>query len=209
MAALAGSLLGFLRFNFNPATIFMGDGGSLFIGYVLAVSAIRTNQKSSAAVSLLVPIVALALPIADTLLAMVRRGLRGRPMFSGDKEHIHHRLLALGLSHREVVLLLYAVAVGLGGLSIAIASYAPRVGLTALVVLATGAILGLWWIGFFRIEATAEIRALRHRKLELRGALKKIGIRLRRAMYTKEVRGAIAGPAVAVPPNGASQRASA
>src|SRR5207302_1454129 len=125
MAALAGSLLGFLRFNFNPATIFMGDGGSLFIGYVLAVSAIRTNQKSSAAVSLLVPIVALALPIGDTLLAMVRRGLRGRPMFSGDREHIHHRLLALGLSHREVVLLLYAVAVSLGGLSIAIASYAP------------------------------------------------------------------------------------
>src|SRR2546426_5942691 len=186
MAALAGSLLGFLRFNFNPATIFMGDGGSLFIGYVLAVSAIRTNQKSTAAVSLLVPIVALALPIGDTLLAMVRRSLRGRPMFSGDKEHIHHRLLALGLSHREVVLLLYAVAVTLGGLSIAIASYAPQVGLTALVVLSTGAILGLWWIGFFRIEATAEIRALRHRNLELRGAIKNIAMRLRRAGAIRE-----------------------
>jgi len=198
MAALAGSLLGFLRFNFNPATIFMGDGGSLFIGYVLAVSAIRTNQKSSAAVSLLVPIVALALPIADTLLAMVRRGLRGRPMFSGDKEHIHHRLLALGLSHREVVLLLYAVAVGLGGLSIAIASYAPRVGLTALVVLATGAILGLWWIGFFRIEATAEIRALRHRNLELRGAIKNIAMRLRRARSIEDVVESIQGLAPAL-----------
>src|SRR5581483_5841664 len=110
MAALAGALVAFLRFNFHPARIFMGDGGSLFIGYVLAVCAIRTNQKSSAAVSLLVPIVALALPIADTLLAMFRRGVRGRPMFSGDKEHIHHRLLALGLSHRQVVLVLYAVA---------------------------------------------------------------------------------------------------
>jgi len=198
MAALAGSLLGFLRFNFNPATIFMGDGGSLFIGYVLAVSAIRTNQKSSAAVSLLVPIVALALPIADTLLAMVRRGLRGRPMFSGDKEHIHHRLLALGLSHREVVLLLYAVAVGLGGLSIAIASYAPQVGLTALVVLGAGVIAGLWSLGFFRMEATAEIRALRHRNLELRGAIKNIAMRLRRARSIEDVVESIQGLAPAL-----------
>src|SRR5205807_5830014 len=102
---------------------------------VLAVSAIRTNQKSTAAVSLLVPIVALALPIVDTLLAMLRRGLRGRPMFSGDKEHIHHRLLAVGLSHREVVLLLYAVALTLAGLSIAIATYPPQAALPALPLL--------------------------------------------------------------------------
>src|SRR5207302_7835699 len=101
------------------------------------------------------------------------------------KEQIHHRLLALRPSHREVVLLLYAVAVGLGGLSIAIASYAPQVGLIALVVLATGAILELWWIGFFRIEATAEIRALRHRNLELRGAGKNIATRRRQATSVK------------------------
>ena len=198
MAALAGSLLAFLRFNFNPATIFMGDGGSLFIGYVLAVSAIRTNQKSSAAVSLLVPIVALALPIADTLLAMLRRGLRGRPMFSGDKEHIHHRLLAVGLSHREVVLLLYAVAITLGGLSIAIATYAPQVGLTALVILAASAFLGLWGIGFFRIEATAGVLALRHRNLELRGAVKDISMRLRQAKSIDDVVESIQGLAPAL-----------
>jgi len=198
MAALAGSLIAFLRFNFNPARIFMGDGGSLFIGYVLAVSAIRTNQKSSAAVSLLVPIVALALPIADTLLAMLRRGLRGRPMFSGDKEHIHHRLLALGLTHREVVLLLYAVAVALGGISLAIGSYAPQIGLSALFVLVAGALLGLWRLGFFHFEETADVLELRRRNIELRGAVRTIANRLRKAKSVDDVLGSIKGLAPAL-----------
>src|SRR5262249_24186022 len=154
--------------------IFMGDGGSLFIGYVLAVSAIRTNQKSSAAVSLLVPIVAVALPIADTLLAMLRRGLRGRPMFSGDKEHIHHRLLALGLSHRSVVLVLYAVALALGGLSLAMASFAPWIGLSALIVPLAGGLVGLWYLGFFRLGGTAEILETRRRNRELHAAVKTV-----------------------------------
>src|SRR5205085_5363855 len=96
MATLAGALLGFLFYNFNPASIFLGDSGSLFLGYILATSSIRAHQKSTAVVSLIVPIVALAFPIADTLLAMGRRAVTGRPMFSGDKEHIHHRILRLG-----------------------------------------------------------------------------------------------------------------
>src|SRR5207245_3195420 len=141
------------------------------IGYVRALAAIRTHQKSSAAVSLLVPIVALALPIGDTLLAMLRRGLRGRPMFSGDKEHIHHRLMALGLSHRQVVLVLYAVAIALSGLSLAMSKFAPQVGLAALVVLVGGALGGLWRLGFFQLGETAEMLALRRRNLELRGAV--------------------------------------
>jgi UDP-GlcNAc:undecaprenyl-phosphate/decaprenyl-phosphate GlcNAc-1-phosphate transferase len=198
MAALGGSLIAFLRFNFNPAKIFMGDGGSLFIGYVLAVSAIRTNQKSSAAVSLLVPIVALALPIADTLLAMLRRGLRGRPMFRGDKEHIHHRLLALGLTHREVVLLLYAVAIVLGGLSLAIGSYAPQIGLSALFVLVAGALLGLWRLGFFHFEETAEMLGLRRRNLELRSVVRTIATSLREAKSVDDVFESIEGLAPAL-----------
>ena len=187
MAALAGSLIAFLRFNFNPAKIFMGDGGSLFIGYVLAVSAIRTNQKSSAAVSLLVPIVAFALPIADTLLAMLRRGLRGRPMFSGDKEHIHHRLLALGLSHRQVVLVLYAVAFALGGLALTLSSFAPQVGLSVLVLLVAGGLAGLWRLGFFRFQETAEMFELRRRNLELRSAVKTISTNLRHAESVDDI----------------------
>ena len=93
-SALAGSILGFLFYNFNPATIFMGDTGSMFLGFVLSTSAIQTNQKSSTAVAVLIPGIALGLPIMDTLLAMARRALRGRPVFQADKEHIHHRLLA-------------------------------------------------------------------------------------------------------------------
>ena len=96
MAALGGAIVGFLAYNFNPASIFMGDTGSMFLGYVLGVGAMRTSQKSSTAVAILVPIVALGLPIADTLLAMLRRALAGRPMFSADREHIHHRLLQKG-----------------------------------------------------------------------------------------------------------------
>src|SRR5439155_3862769 len=198
MAALGGSLIAFLRFNFHPARIFMGDGGSLFIGYVLAVSAIRTNQKSSAAVSLLVPIVAFALPIADTLLAMLRRGLRGSPMFSGDKEHIHHRLMALGLSHRQVVLVLYSVAIALGGLSLAMSQFAPQVGFTALVILVGGALGGLWRLGFFQLGETGEVLALRRRNLELRTAVQTIAMNLRHATSIDEIADSIAGVAPAL-----------
>jgi UDP-GlcNAc:undecaprenyl-phosphate GlcNAc-1-phosphate transferase len=113
-AALAGSVAGFLFYNFNPASIFMGDTGSMFLGFILAASSIWTHQKSSTAVALLVPVVALGLPIADTLLAILRRALRGQPLFSADREHIHHRLLALGLSHRQAVLVLYGACVVLG-----------------------------------------------------------------------------------------------
>jgi len=109
-AALAGSLLGFLVFNFNPASIFLGDSGALFVGFLLAAVSIAGSQKGAAAVALLVPIVALGIPIVDTSLAFLRRILRGRHPFQGDREHLHHRLLALGLSQRQVALTLYAVS---------------------------------------------------------------------------------------------------
>ena len=106
MAGLGGSLLGFLVYNFNPASIFMGDTGSMFIGYVLAVGSIQTSQKSSTAVAILIPVVALGVPIADTLLAMIRRAVRHRPMFSADRAHIHHKLIDLGLTQKQAVLIL-------------------------------------------------------------------------------------------------------
>ena len=114
MATLAGAVLGFLFFNFNPARIFMGDSGSYFLGYVLAVCGIAGPlQKASAAVSIAVPVVALGVPIIDTLLAMVRRFLERRPIFSPDRGHIHHRLLDMGITHRRAVLIIYAVTVAL------------------------------------------------------------------------------------------------
>lgn len=110
-ASLAGALLGFLRYNFNPASIFMGDSGSLFLGFVLAVTAISGSAKSSTVVALMIPLLALGLPLFDTSLAIVRRFLSGRPLFGADRGHIHHRLLDLGLSHRQVVLALYGVCI--------------------------------------------------------------------------------------------------
>jgi UDP-GlcNAc:undecaprenyl-phosphate GlcNAc-1-phosphate transferase len=110
-AALAGAILGFLFYNFNPASIFMGDSGSLFIGFVLALSSIDAGQKSSTTVALLTPVVAMGVPIMDTLFSMVRRFLERRPMFSPDRGHIHHRLLDLGLTQRRVVLILYGFTI--------------------------------------------------------------------------------------------------
>jgi len=110
-ASLAGAIVGFLFYNFNPASIFMGDSGSMLIGYVLALGAINSGQKSSTTVALLTPIVAMGVPIMDTMFSMVRRFLERRSMFSPDRGHIHHRLLEMGLTHRRVVLVLYGFSV--------------------------------------------------------------------------------------------------
>jgi UDP-GlcNAc:undecaprenyl-phosphate GlcNAc-1-phosphate transferase len=107
---LAGALLGFLRFNFSPATIYLGDTGSLFLGFFLATLAIHSSQKSSTLLAIVVPFVAFGLPLMDTTLAVVRRFLSRRPLFTADQDHIHHRLLQQSLSPRVAVLLLYALA---------------------------------------------------------------------------------------------------
>ena len=126
---LTGAVLGFLRYNFNPAKIFLGDSGSLFLGFMLAILSTQSSTKSSTAFSILVPILALGLPIMDTLLSMLRRLLRSflpnkstpkkglrvlASLFHPDRGHIHHRLLARGLSHKKAVLTLYVVSCILG-----------------------------------------------------------------------------------------------
>jgi UDP-GlcNAc:undecaprenyl-phosphate GlcNAc-1-phosphate transferase len=108
--ALAGAVLGFLRFNFNPATIFLGDSGSLFIGFVLSALALAGAQKAPTFVAVAIPVVSFGLPILETSLSILRRLISGRPIFTADREHIHHKLLQMGLSHREVVIVLYAVS---------------------------------------------------------------------------------------------------
>jgi UDP-GlcNAc:undecaprenyl-phosphate GlcNAc-1-phosphate transferase len=122
LASMMGVLLAFLFFNFNPARIFMGDSGSYLLGYVLATTSLTgaLQQKASTAVSLLVPIIALGLPIFDTLFSMFRRFLERRPIFSPDRGHIHHRLLDLGLTQRRAVMLLYGVSIAFAACSIAI-----------------------------------------------------------------------------------------
>jgi UDP-GlcNAc:undecaprenyl-phosphate GlcNAc-1-phosphate transferase len=107
---LAGAILGFLRFNFNPATIFLGDSGSLFIGFLLSALALAGAQKAPTFVAVAIPVVSFGLPILETSLSVIRRIISGRPIFTADREHIHHKLLAMGFSHRQVVIVLYAVS---------------------------------------------------------------------------------------------------
>jgi UDP-N-acetylmuramyl pentapeptide phosphotransferase/UDP-N-acetylglucosamine-1-phosphate transferase/glycosyltransferase involved in cell wall biosynthesis len=109
--ALLGAISGFLPYNFNPARVFMGDGGSMFIGFSLASCTVLATRATPATQSLLLPAVALAVPLVDTLLTFVRRGiLERRSIFAAERGHIHHRLLDLGLQHRAAVLTLYAVS---------------------------------------------------------------------------------------------------
>lgn len=108
LAILAGSLLGFLPHNRHPARIFLGDAGSLMIGFVLATSAVATSNKSTAFASVGAPFLALGLPILDLCFAVMRRWIERRGLFSADRNHIHHRLLSLGYSHGRTVQLLWA-----------------------------------------------------------------------------------------------------
>ncbi|HYM79845.1 MAG TPA: MraY family glycosyltransferase [Candidatus Limnocylindria bacterium] len=124
-APLIGAMLGFLRYNFPPARIFMGDTGSHFLGLMLAAVSLLENRKGTATVTLLFPLVAMGVPIADGALAFVRRLLKGQPVFRADSEHVHHRLLRLGLSPRNAVLVLWYLSGYLGLLAVALSAL-PR-----------------------------------------------------------------------------------
>ncbi len=115
LAALVGGTLGFLPFNFNPATIILGDSGALFIGYVFATVSIIGTSKTAFTISLLIPLVVLALPILDTAVTIIRRTSKGKKITEGDRGHFHHQLVfRFGLNVRQAVLLIYALCVVLG-----------------------------------------------------------------------------------------------
>jgi UDP-GlcNAc:undecaprenyl-phosphate GlcNAc-1-phosphate transferase len=116
--AILGSCLGFLRYNFFPAKIFMGDAGSMFLGYLLATTSVVGVLKSSISLPLAVPILVLAIPILDTVYAIYRRVSNGQAIFTPDKEHIHHRLLQIGLNPGQVAMFIYAISAALGALGI-------------------------------------------------------------------------------------------
>lgn len=109
-AGMFGALLGFLRYNFPPAKIYMGDGGAYFLGFLIGMLTLVHSQKGTVLAALIAPVFALALPILDVALAILRRGIKGLPIFRPDRRHIHHRLLASGFSHRRTVLTLYGVS---------------------------------------------------------------------------------------------------
>lgn len=146
LAALAGSTIGFLRYNFNPAKIFMGDAGSMFLGFTLAAVSVHGVLKSTLAVSVVVPILALAVPIFDTAFAIVRRLANGRSIGEADKDHLHHRLLRLGLSHRTTVLVMWAVSAWLGLSAVAVTEVPLAQGL-----MIVGAVLVIILIGAHKL----------------------------------------------------------
>ena len=146
---LAASVFGFLKYNIHPAQIFMGDTGSLFLGFNLAVLAIIGLTKSATVISLFLPIVILGIPIIDTLFAIVRRYFGGKPIFSADKEHLHHRLLDLGLSHQHTVLAMYGVSIVLSLSAIIMALVTTAQGMLIMVALILSIYLGAEKLGLF------------------------------------------------------------
>jgi len=192
LLATAGSVLGFLRYNFHPATIFMGDAGSTFLGYVLAVSSIAVSEKAPAAMALAIPLAVLAVPITDTALAIGRRILRGRSVFSADREHIHHLLIEAGVSHRTAVLILYCVTAIFCGLGLAAAYARARTVAAAALPVCGCAALALWKLGVLRIARGRRLREERRRNRALRFAVKTMAFSLRDAATLAEVLEAVA-----------------
>jgi UDP-GlcNAc:undecaprenyl-phosphate GlcNAc-1-phosphate transferase len=147
-AALAGATLGFLRYNFNPAKIFMGDSGSLFLGFTIGAISIHGSAKAHAAVAILIPIVALGLPIMDTLLAIGRRVYRGFPIPTADREHIHHKLIQCGFSHRRAALILYSFCIILSFLAVLLCISS---GVLVGIILAFLGLFIFWWAKKYKI----------------------------------------------------------
>lgn len=131
-AAVAGAGLGFLPYNFHPARIFMGDAGAMFLGFVLAAVAIAGTLKSTATIALGIPVLALGLPLMDTAYAIIRRWRNGQALFEADRGHLHHRLMYMGLNHRETVLIMYCISGWMGISALALANLRPGPGLGVL-----------------------------------------------------------------------------
>ncbi len=139
MAGLAGSCLGFLFFNFHPAKVFMGDSGSMFLGFVIASVSITGLLKTSALFGLVLPLLAMGMPIFDMTFAVIRRKWRGQPISLADRGHLHHRLLDMGLSHRQAVLSLYLLSAILGAAALlaSMANWSWAIILTVTVAMIT------------------------------------------------------------------------
>jgi len=157
---LCGALAGFLRYNFNPASIFLGDSGSLFTGFLLAALSVLGTQKATTAVAIVVPILAFGFPVVDTAMTMGRRLLSRKPVFQGDNEHIHHMLLARGWSQRRAALVLYGVC--------------AIFGLSALIFPATGSKLTGFMLFVISVAVIIAVGHLRYHEVdELRAGVKR------------------------------------
>jgi UDP-GlcNAc:undecaprenyl-phosphate GlcNAc-1-phosphate transferase len=153
-ASLSGTVLGFLYYNFNPATIFMGDGGSYFLGYTIAGLSILGSVKSQVGVAMMTPVIALGLPVFDAILSPVRRFIVGESMFGADGKHIHHRLVAAGLTTRKAVLTLYLITIVLCLLSLILLNVRNETAGFVLAVTVVSAIVFIRKLGYLRYVST-------------------------------------------------------
>ena len=157
LVPMAGALLGFLPYNFNPASIFLGDSGSLMIGFLLGSSSVLLSQKSATLLGMMAPVMVLALPLLDVVLSIARRFLRGKPIFSADRGHIHHRLLDLGFPPGHAALLLYAACLLAMAFSLALTVVPDRI--------------GGWVVALFCIAVWLGIQSLGYKEFGLAGRL--------------------------------------
>jgi UDP-GlcNAc:undecaprenyl-phosphate GlcNAc-1-phosphate transferase len=156
-APLLGALLAFLRYNFNPASIFLGDCGSLTLGFLLGCFGALWSQKSATLLGMVAPLMALAVPLLDTSLSIARRFLRHQPIFRGDRNHIHHRLLDRGFSHRKVALVLYG-ACGIAAACSLLASIGQhRFEGLLLVVFCAAVWVGVQMVGYVEFDAARRL----------------------------------------------------
>jgi UDP-GlcNAc:undecaprenyl-phosphate/decaprenyl-phosphate GlcNAc-1-phosphate transferase len=151
-AALAGACIGFLRYNFNPAKIFMGDAGSMFLGFALAAISVHGVLKTTVTVGVFVPVLALALPIFDTAFAIIRRLASGRSIGEADKDHLHHRLLRLGLSHRNTVLVMWTISAWLGLSAVAVTEVTLAQALLIVGIVLLGILFGAKKVGLLHVS---------------------------------------------------------
>jgi UDP-GlcNAc:undecaprenyl-phosphate GlcNAc-1-phosphate transferase len=156
-APLAGALIGFLVFNFNPASIFLGDSGSLVLGFLLGCYSLLWSAKSATMLGMMAPLMALSVPLLDTTLAIARRFLRKQPIFRPDRSHIHHRLLARGLTHRSAVLFLYMAGAVAGALSLSLIWARNQGEAEVLLIFVCAAIFGVQELGYAEFEAAMRV----------------------------------------------------
>lgn len=175
---ICGALAGFLRYNFNPASIFLGDSGALFVGFLLASLSLLGAQKATTAIAVITPILAFGLPVVDTTVTMARRLIGRRPIFQGDGEHIHHMLLARGWSQRRVVLILYSVCAVFGLFAaISTKTSSPTTGFVLFVISAAV----IFAVGHLRYHEVDELRAGVRRTVGNRRERVANNVRVRRA----------------------------
>jgi len=191
MGCLSGSILGFLLFNFPPARIFLGDSGSMLLGFLIASLSLVAGRKAEAAVALFIPVVALGLPVIDTGLAIIRRWYHKLPMSSPDREHIHHVLVSMGLSQRRAVLTLYSMCLLLGMVALVLTVGRSEIVLVVMVLLCTMIYAALRIFAGIRFrDILAQIsrnRVAHQRSLDAAAAVQRAILGIRAAPTTEDL----------------------